>query len=94
MAMVLFSSSPELHARLHCLTGEPGEHHDHHHSLPADDSGCAVVVFAQNTSLPLPAPDVLPPQAMRCDESRWLAREVFLIGEPYRFQPERGPPLG
>ena len=81
LALTIFSASPVAHNSLHVDGAQP-----------AQDDGCAVVLFASGVALPVgpitvPAPSETP-QAI----SPATAAEVFLVSPRYLRHPERGPP--
>ena len=82
LALTIFAASPVAHNSLHVDRAQP-----------AQDDGCAVVLFASGVSLPLgpitvPAPSETPQLV-----SPATAAEVFLVSPRYLRHPERGPPV-
>lgn len=61
LVLGLLGAAPGLHAALHA------DDHDHHQDAAAshhDDTGCAVLLYAQGVTTPAPTPAVVPPLAV------------------------------
>ncbi|HUR60166.1 MAG TPA: hypothetical protein VM029_20755 [Opitutaceae bacterium] len=79
-ALTICAASPIAHDWLH-RSGDSGQ-----------ESGCAVLLFADGVSLPLDTLGVQPPAAVTGRVTLASATDVFLISPRYLRQPERGPP--
>ena len=92
-ALGLLAASPATHAHLHASPDSEQGTHDHAVPHATDDSGCAVVLFAQGVSLPLDLPGVSAPRALVLTEFALVSRDELLLTPPrHLHQPGRGPP--
>lgn len=82
----LLGSSPVLHAALH--------HDDHGHAaLPADDSGCVVLLYAHGVTAP-PPPVVAPTPPPLARAVHEFPRDQIARPDPGHLRPPgRGPPV-
>lgn len=94
LALTIFAASPAAHDWLHAAAGGCSTHADQHpEGSTADDTGCAVVLFAGGISLPVSPAALTPPILAPQGVSPITAAEFFLVSPRYLRQPERGPPL-
>ena len=93
LGLTVLAACPAAHAWLHTGSSSCGEHtHEPGGESPADDTGCAVVLFATGIANPVHPTALIPPTLVAQAVATAASGDLCLRPPRYLRQPERGPP--